>query len=161
MWQQHDSEFVERTYLANSQVAKATNELLLVKSIRCLLHTTHGGHLRVHLEEALLGDLNLKRRLFAVVRVEGLLVQLNLERVGRRWLLQRLCAVRRGLKRARERAGRLYIIRLHVRRLKSKKKKPKRKGQLTKRRGATVRRRAREAMEEDLPRRTGRRKGGG
>ncbi len=49
-------------HLANGKMAETTDELALVQGISRLLHATHRDHLRVHFEEAVFGDLNVKGR---------------------------------------------------------------------------------------------------
>jgi hypothetical protein len=92
--------------LANSEVAEAANELGLVEGVGGLLHAAHGGHLRVHLQELVLGHVDLERGCVAVEGVERVLGELDLERVVVRRLLKRLGRVCRGLQAAAERAGR-------------------------------------------------------
>lgn len=62
-------------------MAEATDKLGLVEGIGGHLHSPHGGHLGVHLEEHVLGDLNLERRHLAVVSMEGLFMELQVERL--------------------------------------------------------------------------------
>lgn len=64
-------------YLTSAQVAETANELGLVKTVRSHLHASHNDHALVHIDELLLGDVNLKRRNIAVVGLEGFLVKVN------------------------------------------------------------------------------------
>lgn len=68
---------MRRTYLTNSKMAKTADELRLVKGVGGHLHATHGGHLLVQLEELVFGDLHLEFGLFASVRAERVLVELD------------------------------------------------------------------------------------
>jgi hypothetical protein len=61
-------------------VAETTDELALVERIGGLLHATHGDHLFVHFEEAVFGDLDVKRRGFGVVTSERVFMKLDGER---------------------------------------------------------------------------------
>lgn len=58
--------------LADGEMAEAADEFLLVEDLRCLFHTTHGDHVLVHPDQAVLGDLDLGSGCLALVGVEGL-----------------------------------------------------------------------------------------
>jgi hypothetical protein len=56
--------------LADGEVAEAPDELGLVEHVAGLLHLAHRRHLRVHVNQEVLGDLDRRRRRVAAVRVE-------------------------------------------------------------------------------------------
>lgn len=58
-------------------MAEAADELGAVESVCALLHATHEGHLAVHLDETIFGDLNLKLGRLRAIRVERVLVKLD------------------------------------------------------------------------------------
>ena len=84
-------------------MAEATNELLFVESIGRLLHATDDVHLPVPLEQVLLRDLDIQSGSVRPVPAEGILVQLDRERLRVRRVLVQLRRVRGGLDRPRER----------------------------------------------------------
>jgi hypothetical protein len=105
------------TYLTNGKMAETTDEFCLVERVRCHLHPTHGRHLGVHGEELLLVDLDLQVGHLAVVGVERIIGQLDLEWVRRSRLVDGLSRVCRGLERARECASGLRDAHICVRRV--------------------------------------------
>jgi hypothetical protein len=70
--------------LAGSQVAETANELLSVEGVRGHFHPTHKGHFLVHVDQHLLVDLDVKRRCFGFVSVEGIVMKPDGERLGGR-----------------------------------------------------------------------------
>lgn len=56
--------------LSDGKVAESSDELGLVKHVASLLHLSHRGHLGVHVDEEVLGDLDGRGRRVASVRVE-------------------------------------------------------------------------------------------
>ena len=94
-----------RTYLTNGKMAETTDELLLVERVGGLLHATNDSHLLVPLEEVLLGDLDVEAGSVRPVPVEGVLMELDRERLGVRRVLVELRGVRGRLDRARRREG--------------------------------------------------------
>jgi len=62
-------------FLANCEMAKATNELCLIKGVGRHLHPSHGGHVSVHVDEHFFGYFDLKRRCFTAVGNKGFLVK--------------------------------------------------------------------------------------
>ena len=60
-------------------MAETTDKLALVQRISGLLHATHCDHLLVHFEEAVFGDLDLKRRGVGVVSSERIFMKLDRE----------------------------------------------------------------------------------
>ena len=83
-------------------MAETADELLLVEGVGGLLHAPDDGHLLVPLEELLLRDLNVEARGLRPVPAEGVLMELDGERLGVRRVLLQLRRVGRGLDRARE-----------------------------------------------------------
>ena len=61
-------------------MAETTDELALVERIGRLLHATDGDHLFVHFEEAVFGNLDVKRRGFGVMTPERVFMKLDGER---------------------------------------------------------------------------------
>lgn len=57
-------------YLSSCQMAEATNEFLPVEGICGHLHASHGAHLRVHVNEHVLRDLDLQARNVCSIRTE-------------------------------------------------------------------------------------------
>lgn len=78
-------------------MAETADELGLVERVGSHLHTTHEDHVLVHADEHVLGDLDLKPWGIGLVAMEGVLVQLNGERLSVRGLVLKLCRVRRRL----------------------------------------------------------------
>ena len=64
-------------------MTKAPNHLRLVQRVGGHLHTAHGRHLLVHGRELVLVHLDLERRRFAFVCLEGVFVQFHFKRLGR------------------------------------------------------------------------------
>jgi hypothetical protein len=60
-------------------VAETTDLLGLVKGISSHLHSAHGDHLCVHVNQGFLGKLKFQRRLLKVVNLEGILWEGNLD----------------------------------------------------------------------------------
>ena len=58
-------------------MTETTDELALVQRIGRLLHATHGDHLFVHFEEAIFGNLDVKRRGFSVMTPERVFMKLD------------------------------------------------------------------------------------
>ena len=63
------------SFLANSEMAKTTNELRLIEGVGRHFHTPHGGHIPIHVDKSLFGHFNFKRRRLAAIRDERLLVK--------------------------------------------------------------------------------------
>ena len=64
-------ESVVDNYLTIAQVAETTDLLGLVKTISSHFHTTHGGHLCVHVHKLFLGDLDIKVGSISLEHVKG------------------------------------------------------------------------------------------
>ncbi len=60
-------------------MAETTDELALVQRISGLLHATHCDHLPVHFDEAVFGDLDVKRRGVSVESPERVFMKLDRE----------------------------------------------------------------------------------
>jgi hypothetical protein len=60
-------------------MAETTDELAVVQGISGLLHAMHCDHLLVHFEEAVFGDLDVKRRGIGVESSEGVFMKLDRE----------------------------------------------------------------------------------
>jgi hypothetical protein len=75
--QKRDARRVQRAHLANCKMTETTDELALVQRISGLLHATHCDHFLVHFEEAVLGDLNIKRRCVGVESSERVLMEFD------------------------------------------------------------------------------------
>jgi hypothetical protein len=60
-------------------MAETSDELALVHRVGRLLHAAHRDHFLVHFEEAVLGDLYVKRRSFGVKSSEGVFMKFDCE----------------------------------------------------------------------------------
>lgn len=83
-------------------MAEAADELLLVESVGRLLYATDEGHLLVPREQLVLGDLDVEAGDVRPVPAEGVLMELDRERLGVRRVLVQLGGIRRRLDGPRE-----------------------------------------------------------
>ena len=84
-------------------MAETTDELLLVERICGHLHAAHDGHLPVHVDELVLGNLDIEARSVRSVSAEGVFMELDHEGLGVRGTFVQLGRVRRGLDGSHER----------------------------------------------------------
>lgn len=70
------------TYLADSQMAEPTDQLLLVEGICSHFHSSHGRHVLVHFEQTLLCHLHLQAWGLCAIRTERVFMKSDGERLG-------------------------------------------------------------------------------
>jgi len=69
-------------YLTSAQVTETSDQLGLVQTVGSHLHTSHGDHALVHMNELILGDFNIQRGGIAVVGLKGTLVEVDRDVAG-------------------------------------------------------------------------------